>query len=123
MTAMKALFGLLTFVDPTVEIENERRESEDAKASLLLKRNRMAERMRDNNTFAMGVGRLLIRRLIRVTTLTALSTQVSRAKRRSQLRFRPRFDSLGRGLMNLEGTAVEISHRPDIDPLAAYRSI
>jgi hypothetical protein len=46
MAAMKTLFGLLTFVDPTVETENERREMEDAKASLLLKLNRMAERMR-----------------------------------------------------------------------------
>jgi hypothetical protein len=49
MAAMKTLFGLLTFVDPTVEIENERRETEDAKASLLLKFNRMAERMRAIN--------------------------------------------------------------------------
>ena len=46
MAAMKTLFGLLTFVDPTAETENERREMEDAKASLLLKLNRMAERMR-----------------------------------------------------------------------------
>jgi hypothetical protein len=46
MAAMKTLFGLLTLVDPTVETENEQREREDAKASLLLNHNRMAERMR-----------------------------------------------------------------------------
>ena len=46
MAAMKALLGLLTLVDPTVETENAQRERQDAKASLLLKFNRMAERMK-----------------------------------------------------------------------------
>ena len=46
MAAMKALLGLLTLVDPTVETENAQRERQDAKASLLLKLNRMAERMK-----------------------------------------------------------------------------
>ena len=46
MAAMKPLLVLLAFVDPTVETENAQREREDAKASLLLKLNRMAERMK-----------------------------------------------------------------------------
>ena len=46
MAAMKPLLWLLAFVDPTVETENAERERGDAKASLLLKLNRMAERMK-----------------------------------------------------------------------------